>query len=146
MNHLTPCSECGRHVRAGDARCPFCDAEQGSAPPRVLPSGRLSRAATLAFGAMLGAAAAVGCGSDSDDDGGGGDAGESAGGDADGTETGGGPIASGGSLVTPVYGAPAFGGTLNSPEPGSGGTGNRVENGGTGNRGDSGGTTGGFSR
>jgi len=143
MNHLVPCPSCGRHVRASEARCPFCEAEQGAAPaPRPVPSGRLSRAATLAFGAMLGAAAATGCGSDGDDDSGGaGDAGESAGGDADdGAQTGGGPVANGGSLPTPVYGAPAFGGTLNEPDPGSGGTGNRAENGGTGNRAESGGT------
>jgi hypothetical protein len=142
MNHLTPCPECGRHVRASEPRCPFCDAERDAAPaPRVLPNGRLSRAATLAFGAMIGAAAAVSCGGDSDDGSGGGDAGESAGGDADdGTETGGGPIGSGGILVTPVYGAPTFGGTLNEPDPGSGGTGNRAENGGTGNRPQNGGT------
>ncbi|MDQ2644168.1 MAG: hypothetical protein M3020_10155, partial [Myxococcota bacterium] len=47
---------------------------------------------------------------------------------------------SGGALVTPVYGAPTFGGTLDGPDPGSGGTGNRAENGGTGNRAENGGT------
>lgn len=59
MNHLLPCSGCARHVRAADSVCPFC----GSALPLSvraprLPTRRLGRAATFAFGAAL---AATGC-------------------------------------------------------------------------------------
>jgi hypothetical protein len=60
---FTPCPVCARHVREGDAACPFCSAT--SLPPAPLsraPSTRLSRAAFLALGAA-GALAATDCSS-----------------------------------------------------------------------------------
>jgi hypothetical protein len=41
-----PCPACSRHVKRGDAICPFCGATASieSSPTRVL-AGRLSRAA-----------------------------------------------------------------------------------------------------
>ena len=132
MNHLVPCSSCGRHLRASEVSCPFCGEGRDPAGSRapVLPRGRLSRAATLAFGALLGASAITACGDDDDEDGtGDGDAGESSDGDAGSAATtggtGGSPSPSGGSVAVPVYGAPApTGGTL--------GTGGRPATGGTG--------------
>ncbi len=60
MNHFVPCSGCARHVRATDSLCPFC----GEALPLSLrqraprvPTKRLGRAATIAFGAALAASA-----------------------------------------------------------------------------------------
>ena len=50
MNALIPCEACRRHVRAGDAACPFCDAPNECT--RVAPVGtttRLGRAAMFAF-------------------------------------------------------------------------------------------------
>src|ERR1700729_1598784 len=55
---FTPCPACARHVREGDATCPFCGAT--SRAPAELPralSTRLSRAAFLALGAAGGLAA-----------------------------------------------------------------------------------------
>src|SRR5262245_57917794 len=58
---LHPCSGCGRHVKSGEALCPFCGAHvsQGAPLPAAAPSppGRLSRAALLGFG--VGAIGAV---------------------------------------------------------------------------------------
>jgi hypothetical protein len=62
---FTPCPACARHVREGDATCPFCGAT--SRVPAELPralSTRLSRAAFLALGAA-GALAATDCSSSS---------------------------------------------------------------------------------
>jgi hypothetical protein len=62
---FTPCPACARHVREGDATCPFCGAT--SRAPAELPralSTRLSRAAFLALGAA-GALAATDCSSSS---------------------------------------------------------------------------------
>lgn len=64
--HLLPCPGCDRHVRASDPLCPFCgealpmSLRQGRAP--ALPTRRLGRAATFAFGAAVAASSAVGCG------------------------------------------------------------------------------------
>lgn len=55
MALLLPCPACARHVRRTEASCPFCAsplALQG-APAPVLPSTRLGRAATFAFGAAM---------------------------------------------------------------------------------------------
>ncbi len=62
---FTPCPACARHVREGDATCPFCGATSLAPPelPRAL-STRLSRAAFLALGAA-GALAATDCSSSS---------------------------------------------------------------------------------
>ena len=65
MNQLVPCPECSRHVRVSARECPFCALPldlSGTPEPR-LPSVRLSRAATLAFGATLASATglAVSC-------------------------------------------------------------------------------------
>ena len=68
MSDLTPCPECHRHVRKTETRCPFCGEVVSLAhvPARALPSKRLSRAATFAFGAgVVGATALVACGDDS---------------------------------------------------------------------------------
>lgn len=85
MTQLVPCPDCQRHVRKTETHCPFCAAAMSLAhvPAPVLPSRRLGRAATFAFGAtFLGAASLVGCSDDDDDN-----------------------IGS----ATPVYGAPAAG-------------------------------------
>src|SRR4051812_18987192 len=61
MNQLVPCPECSRHVRVSEPECPFCAQPldlSGTPEPR-LPGVRLSRAATLAFGATLASAAAL---------------------------------------------------------------------------------------
>jgi hypothetical protein len=64
MAHFLPCPGCSRHVRASDAACPFCGAglplSLRSQKP-VLPTKRLGRAATLAFGAALAAGSTAGC-------------------------------------------------------------------------------------
>jgi hypothetical protein len=57
---LVPCAGCGRHVKADDAACPFCGGAPIEPHARSLPSARLGRAATFAFGAAL-AAATTGC-------------------------------------------------------------------------------------
>src|SRR5687768_12750953 len=70
MKHLLPCPGCARHVRAIDPLCPFCGAalpmSLRAATPRV-PTKRLGRSATLAFGAAL-AASACGSSMSGDDD------------------------------------------------------------------------------
>jgi hypothetical protein len=54
LAHLIACPSCARHVRLGEAACPFCRADLGDAArafaPRQAPSQRLSRAALYAFG------------------------------------------------------------------------------------------------
>lgn len=50
---MIPCPACARHVRAAEARCPFCDATlSDDARAALAPdtSRRLSRAAAFAFG------------------------------------------------------------------------------------------------
>jgi hypothetical protein len=107
MNHLVPCPECSRHVRVSEKECPFCASslDLAGTPEPQLPRGRLSRAATLAFGATLVSASALAaCSSDSDTGtGNGGGATSTAG--AAGAATAG----AGGGTVGPVYGAPAGG-------------------------------------
>jgi hypothetical protein len=58
MNQLVPCPECSRHVRVSELECPFCalPLELSGTPPPRLPGARLSRAATLAFGATIASA------------------------------------------------------------------------------------------
>ena len=116
MNHLVPCPECGRHVRVSESECPFCALPldlAGTQEPR-LPATRLSRAATLAFGATLVSASALAaCSSDSDTgtgNGGGatstaGAAGAAGAAAAGATSTGGGTSGHGGGSA-PIYGAP----------------------------------------
>jgi hypothetical protein len=68
MNQLVPCPQCSRHVRVSELACPFCALPldlSGTPEPR-LPSTRLSRAATLAFGATLASATALAACSGSD--------------------------------------------------------------------------------
>jgi hypothetical protein len=57
-----PCPGCSRHVKRGDAICPFCGAtaNAGIGPTRVL-AGRLSRAALFAAGAVGAAVATTDC-------------------------------------------------------------------------------------
>lgn len=46
---LAPCTECRRHVRAVEARCPFCGTSRaGAGPIEVSPTVRMSRAAAVA--------------------------------------------------------------------------------------------------
>jgi hypothetical protein len=61
MNQLVPCPECSRHVRISETQCPFCaqPLDLASVPEPRLPQGRLSRAATFAFGATLASATAL---------------------------------------------------------------------------------------
>jgi hypothetical protein len=55
MSQLLPCPSCARHVRQTEAGCPFCGASLSlaDAPARALPTRRLGRAATFAFGAVI---------------------------------------------------------------------------------------------
>ncbi|RZO61318.1 MAG: hypothetical protein EVA89_12125 [Sandaracinaceae bacterium] len=57
---LVPCDGCRRHVRAADARCPFCAAPVPTAPPessrRVSRRGNLTRAAIFYLGASVASA------------------------------------------------------------------------------------------
>jgi len=45
---LSPCTECRRHVRTIEARCPFCGAQREAAAVEAAPMVRLSRAVTFA--------------------------------------------------------------------------------------------------
>jgi hypothetical protein len=108
MNHLVPCPECSRHVRVSETECPFCAVplDLAGTPAPQLPRGRLSRAATLAFGATLVSASALAsCSSDSDTGTGTGNAGAPSTAGAAGAATAG----AGGGTVGAVYGAPAGG-------------------------------------
>jgi len=57
MRQLQPCTACHRHVASSETQCPFCGAPIVAEPARVLPIGRLSRAAVF-----VGAALATSCG------------------------------------------------------------------------------------
>ena len=61
MSHLVPCPECSRHVRVSESECPFCalPLDLAGTPEPRLPGVRLSRAATLAFGATFASATAL---------------------------------------------------------------------------------------
>lgn len=98
MNHLVPCPECGRHVRVSESDCPFCalPLELAGTPEPRLPGARLSRAATLAFGATLASATALAACSD--------------GGNAP--------------APVPVYGAPGVSGAASTSSAGAAGTAN----------------------
>ena len=121
MNFLIACTECARHVHASDPICPFCGealpASLRSRPPR-LPTERLGRAATLAFGAALAASTAVGCGSGTETDAGAADSGTTA--DAGLSDAGTDAGYDGGSVVAP-YGTPADAGTDAGSAPDAGG-------------------------
>ena len=130
MNHLVPCPECNRHVRVSERECPFCalPLDLSATPEPRLPRERLSRAATLAFGATLASATAlVDCGNVVPIYGAPAPAGGSAGvaGAAGSTAPAAGSGGSG--AVVPVYGAPAGGGfgtgNAGSGNAGSGGGG-----------------------
>lgn len=135
MSHLVPCPECSRHVRVTETACPFCSLplDLADAPSPVLPGQRLSRAATLAFGATLASATALAaCGGDAVISDpvpfyGAPSAGASAGGDggSSGSGTAGAESSAGrgGEAVSPVYGAPpqSFGGSEPMNEGGAAG-------------------------
>ncbi len=59
-----PCPGCSRHVKRGDAVCPFCGAAVSVdiGPTRTI-AGRLSRAALFAAGAVGAAMATTDCSS-----------------------------------------------------------------------------------
>lgn len=62
---LRPCPACGRHVRAADLDCPFCDHPVPDTKPSSAPRWRPGRIVRMAFGAALAASTALGCGDDS---------------------------------------------------------------------------------
>lgn len=78
MSALQPCLACRRHVRVSETTCPFCQTAMPEAAPRPMPTQRLGRAATFAFGAAV-TMSAAGCGQASTP---GNDAGNHAGNDA----------------------------------------------------------------
>lgn len=102
---LIPCAGCQRHVRANEEACPFCGAAVATVPAHRLPSTRLGRAATFAFGAALAAATSTGCTESHEpvNDGGGLEE-PDAGDDASITDDGSLPFEDSG--VAPPYGAP----------------------------------------
>ena len=55
MAQLLPCPSCSRHVRRTESGCPFCGGALAFAeePTRAMPTQRLGRAATFAFGAAV---------------------------------------------------------------------------------------------
>src|SRR6185503_4104334 len=125
MTHLVPCPGCRRHVRVSEANCPFCSVALSLAntPPPILPTTRLGRAATFAFGAtLLGASAVAGCSGESEERGGeghgnkGGASGSANGGanaggtNAGGTNAGGAQNTAGGAGIAQPYGVPPDGG------------------------------------
>lgn len=61
---FSPCPGCSRHIKNGDAVCPFCGATARAegGPTRVL-ANRLSRAALFAAGTMGAAVASTNCAS-----------------------------------------------------------------------------------
>jgi len=128
MNHLVPCPECSRHVRVSETECPFCalPLDLAGTPEPRLPRERLSRAATLAFGATLASATALAACSGTDAPvpiygapaGGSANSAGASGGENAGADNG----VAGGAVA--VYGAPAAGGVGNgSPDPGKAGGG-----------------------
>lgn len=65
MARLRPCTECQRHVRGHETRCPFCDAELASVASASanLPGTPMTRAAII-FGAAAVVAACTSGGPD----------------------------------------------------------------------------------
>lgn len=57
---LHPCTDCGRHVRHSESRCPFCGAALSTMSAEVAPVQRVSRAA-MVLGAALTASAIAAC-------------------------------------------------------------------------------------
>ncbi|MFO0668956.1 MAG: hypothetical protein U0235_04900 [Polyangiaceae bacterium] len=103
MRSLVPCPQCGRHVFAGDATCPFCAVALPDDLDRFAIPGttrRLTRAAAFAFTASLSLA---GCSSSTDSTG-------SADAGRDGSSVDGSTSDGGG--ITPAYGAPVDGGNI----------------------------------
>ncbi len=82
MSQLLPCPSCARHVRQTESGCPFCGSALAlaDAAQRTMPTQRLGRAATFAFGAAIATSVAA-CG----------------GGTTPGNDSG----------IAPAYGAPA---------------------------------------
>src|SRR5690242_16597069 len=67
MARLRPCTECQRHVRGDESRCPFCDAELAFAPPAGnanKASGTPLTRAAIIFGAATVVAACTSGGPD----------------------------------------------------------------------------------
>lgn len=60
MTPLVPCTDCSRHVRVTETRCPFCDGALPAArEPSELPQDRALTRVALVF---MGASALAGCG------------------------------------------------------------------------------------
>lgn len=106
--NLQPCSSCARHILSSEDSCPFCGESQArlAAPKRMLPKGRMSRAALVALG-TLAVTPTVACGSESEDDSTEGDGDGDMSGDGDGDMSGDGD----GDNPAAVYGAAPSGGT-----------------------------------
>ena len=60
--HLAPCPGCNRHVGIAAEKCPFCESALGEPAARAAPTGRLSRAAQMAFSAAVATSVLAGCG------------------------------------------------------------------------------------
>src|SRR5262245_41215569 len=119
---LVPCTECERHVRAGESRCPFCGAAGsiGAAPLLKAPKGRLSSLLIMTFQAAT-ATAAIGCGGETSEplppNSSGGTAGRAGSGGSKAIGTGGEHTGTGG-----YDGAGGFDTGSGGKQPGSGGT------------------------
>lgn len=102
MRSLVPCPQCGRHVFAGEAHCPFCANALPDDLGRLAVPGttrRLTRAAAFAFTASLSLAGCSSTGDSTTSDAG-----------HDGSTTDGSTADGGG--ITPAYGAPVDGGNV----------------------------------
>ena len=65
MAKLRPCTDCQRHVRGDEARCPFCDADLGAMTPAASKaSGTPLTRAAIIFGAATVVAACTSGGPD----------------------------------------------------------------------------------
>lgn len=164
---LIPCPACDRHVYTTETSCPFCRHELGAldgSGRRWAPARRMSRAALVVLGMS-----SVACGGDADESGN--STGDMNTGSTSGSNNGTqGPTTKGSASTndttattmatttatsaggmgsdgeTPVYGAPATGGSFNaggSDAGGNGGGGGSGGNGGSGGDGGTGGSSGG---
>lgn len=145
MERFRTCDECSRHVRASEAKCPFCGHALAAAPLMPVPRApaQLSRAQRIALVAAVAGGIAA-CGDDSPPPSSGPHAGASAGTSAGGTSGAaagsGASTAAGrgaaGQVAVPVYGAPV------TPPVGAAGSSGAAGKGGAGGAGGSAGAAG----